>query len=909
MLSYLKHYEGDIMPKEEIKLQFDSDLPYQIDAINSTVDLFQGQEAFDHVIISSGQRNFDSSFNLISGIGNQLKLKSPEIRQNVLKIQKHNNLTPKVDLTNRLDATIQMETGTGKTYVYLRTILELNAKYNFKKFIIIVPNVAIREGVYKTLEVTKDNFKEIYGNISYNYFIYNSNDLSNVLDFYNKDNIQIMIINISAFNKDFDDQTKSNIIYRNIDDLNGKRPIDLIKATNPIVIIDEPQSTASGKQSKKAINYLEPLCTLQYSATPKENKNLIYKLDAIDAFHLNLVKKIEVMSANPNNEKIDDLLLKKIQIRQTIKKHLDKEKELNKKGIKVLSLFFIDKVDKYRIYPKEKDDKNYNNGVYADIFEKEYLDIISNYDEQDLKPEYLDADNIKTFHQGYFAQDGNGLYVDTRGTGERDSTTYDLIMKSKEKLLDLNNPLRFIFSHTTLKEGWDNPNVFQICTLNPTISDTKKHQEIGRGLRLCVNQDGERVHDENINILTIMANESYSSFAKSLQEDLIKEGYELGVIKEDFFAGLNTEDDEGYKISINNEGSKEIFEFFKEKNYIDENGELTNELKYSLEQGLIEIPVEYWDFYDLIYDLLLKYSEDYVKDAKERKEININDSIFNLNEFDGLWDKIKYNTFYTVKIDTEELIDLCCEEMQSLKNIKSIVELTSSKLNISRAGVTIDRPDRQTIVIEPNNDNLPNILDILQNDTEVTRVTIGEILKRSNTLNIFINNPNEYIKRTTEIINSVMKKLKLKNISYEKTENFYEKDLFKQKIYTYTNNILSRNIEKSLYDSVLYEFSIEKKFANKLETDNRIIFYAKLPNWYKIDTPFGTYNPDWAICVQTDDEKNSYFIIETKSTLNLDKLRGEERYKIECAKKHFKELGVDYDVVDSFETFEEKFLI
>ena len=909
MLSYLKHYEGDIMPKEEIKLQFDSDLPYQIDAINSTVDLFQGQEAFDHVIISSGQRNFDSSFNLISGIGNQLKLKSPEIRQNVLKIQKHNNLTPKVDLTNRLDATIQMETGTGKTYVYLRTILELNAKYNFKKFIIIVPNVAIREGVYKTLEVTKDNFKEIYGNISYNYFIYNSNDLSNVLDFYNKDNIQIMIINISAFNKDFDDQTKSNIIYRNIDDLNGKRPIDLIKATNPIVIIDEPQSTASDKKNKKAINYLEPLCTLQYSATPKENKNLIYKLDAIDAFHLNLVKKIEVMSANPNNEKIDDLLLKKIQIRQTIKKHLDKEKELNKKGIKVLSLFFIDKVDKYRIYPKEKDDKNYNNGVYADIFEKEYLDIISNYDEQDLKPEYLDADNIKTFHQGYFAQDGNGLYVDTRGTGERDSTTYDLIMKSKEKLLDLNNPLRFIFSHTTLKEGWDNPNVFQICTLNPTISDTKKHQEIGRGLRLCVNQDGERVHDENINILTIMANESYSSFAKSLQEDLIKEGYELGVIKEDFFAGLNTEDDEGYKISINNEGSKEIFEFFKEKNYIDENGELTNELKYSLEQGLIEIPVEYWDFYDLIYDLLLKYSEDYVKDAKERKEININDSIFNLNEFDGLWDKIKYNTFYTVKIDTEELIDLCCEEMQSLKNIKSIVELTSSKLNISRAGVTIDRPDRQTIVIEPNNDNLPNILDILQNDTEVTRVTIGEILKRSNTLNIFINNPNEYIKRTTEIINSVMKKLKLKNISYEKTENFYEKDLFKQKIYTYTNNILSRNIEKSLYDSVLYEFSIEKKFANKLETDNRIIFYAKLPNWYKIDTPFGTYNPDWAICVQTDDEKNSYFIIETKSTLNLDKLRGEERYKIECAKKHFKELGVDYDVVDSFETFEEKFLI
>ena len=898
------------MPDEEIKLQFNANLPYQKNAIDSTVTLFQGQDELSHVnIITSGQRSFDSNFNLISGVGNQLKLKSPQIRENILYIQKHNNLISKVDLTNRLDATIQMETGTGKTYVYLRTILELNRKYNFKKFIIIVPSIAIREGVYKTLESTKDHFRNLFKNVRYDYFIYDSKNLSKIFEFFNKDNIQIMIINISAFNRDFDDKTKTNIIYKPHDDLNGKRPIDLIKATKPLVIIDEPQSTASGKQSKKAINYLEPLCTLQYSATPKENKNLIYKLDAIDAFHLDLVKKIEVMDVNPNNEDIDELHIKRVQIRQTIKKHLDKEKELNKKGIKVLSLFFIDKVDKYRIFPDKKNKNEYDNGIYADIFEEEYLKLISDSNYQDLKPEYLDYNNIKKFHQGYFSEDGNGLYVDTNGKGNKDITTYDLIMKSKGELLNLNHPLRFIFSHTTLKEGWDNPNVFQICTLNPTKSDLKKHQEIGRGLRLCVNQKGERIHDENINILTIMANESYSSFAKALQDDLIEEGYELGVIKENSFVGLSYEDYDGNKYSLNYDQSKKIFEFFKEKNYIDENGELQNGLKYSLEHNeLIEIPIEFMDFYDDIYDVLLKYSVIFVKDANERREININENVYNLKEFNEIWEKIKYKTFYSVKIDTEKLIDLCCEEMQSLKNIKSLVEVTNSKLDMGYFGVTFDNLERESIVIEPNYDNLPNILDILQKNTDVTRYTIAKILKKSETLHVFIENPEEYIKRTTKIINSVMKKLKVKDIKYKKTDKYYEKDLFKQKkIYTYTSNVISREDKKSLYDYIIYDSNVEVKFANQLEIDNRIKFYAKLPKWFKIDTPFGAYNPDWTICVQSDGRNNSYFIIETKSNLDCDKLRGEECYKIACAKKHFKELGIDYYYVDSFETFEEYF--
>lgn len=897
------------MQKEGIILQFNSELPYQKDAINSTVNLFQGQDELSHLnIISSGQRSFDSDFNLISGVGNQLKLKAPQIRENLLNVQKDNNIRSKVDLTNRLDATIQMETGTGKTYVYLRTILELNRKYNFKKFIIIVPSVAIREGVYQTLESTRDHFRRLFDNVSYDYFIYNSKDISRIFEFYNKDNIQIMIINIASFNKDFDNEKQSNIIYRHNDDLNGKRPIDLIKATNPLVIIDEPQSTASGKKSKKAINYLEPLCTLQYSATPKENKNLIYKLDAVDAFLLNLVKRIEVMDANPNNEDIDDLSIKRVQISQTIKKHLEKEKEFNKKGIKVLSLFFIDQVDKYRIFPEKKNSEKYDNGIYAKIFEEEYLKLISNLDCEDLNPEYLDVNNIKDFHQGYFSEDGNGVYVNTNGKGERDTTTYDLIMKSKEKLLDLNNPLRFIFSHTALKEGWDNPNVFQICTLNPTKSDLKKHQEIGRGLRLCVNQDGERVHDNDVNILTIMANENYSSFAKALQEDLIEEGYELGVIKENYFVGLSYTDYEGNERSLNHDDSKKIFEFFKEINYINENGELENELKYLLEHDiLIEIPVDYMDFYDSIHETLLRTSGNFVKDAKERKEISINENVYNLREFDELWDNIKYKTFYSVKIDTEDLINSCCEEMQSLNNIKSIVEVTTGKLDMGHYGVAVDKIDRDSIEIEPNYENLPNILDILQKNTDVTRDTIAEILKKSGTLNIFIENPEEYIKRTTKIINSVMRRLKIKNITYQKTDNYYEKDLFKQKIYTYSSKVLPREDKKSLYDFVLYDSDPEVKFADNLEIDNRIKCYAKLPSWFKINTPFGTYNPDWAVCVQKDKMKNSYFIIETKSTLDFDKLHGEERYKIECAKKHFKELDVNYYHVDSFETFEERF--
>lgn len=897
------------MQNEEIKLQFDSNLPYQIDAINSTVNLFQGHEDASYLnIISSGQRRFDSNFNLINGVGNKLNLKAPDILKNLSIIQKNNHLTSPVDFTNRLDVTIQMETGTGKTYVYLRTILELNKKYGFKKFIIIVPNVAIREGVYQTLKTTKDHFRQIFENTPYDYFIYDSKNLSKVFEFYNKDNIQIMIINIAAFNRDFDDETMSNIIYRNNDELNGEKPINLIKATKPLVIIDEPQSTASGRQSKKAIDNLEPLCTFQYSATPKDNKNLIYRLDAIDAFHLNLVKKIEVMDVNPNNEDIDPLSIKKIQIRQTIKKHLDKEKELNDKGIKVLSLFFIDKVEKYRVYP-DNNNENYQNGDYADIFEKEYSEIISDSHYQDLNPEYLDVNNIKKFHQGYFSKDKKELYVDTRGNGTKDITTYDLIMKKKEELLNLNNPVRFIFSHTALKEGWDNPNVFQICTLNPTSSDSKKHQEIGRGLRLCVNQDGERVHDENINILTIMANENYSDFAKALQNDLKREGYELGIIKENYFVGLTYEDYEGNKYSINNEGSKKIFEFFNEKNYINENGELTNELKYSLEhRELIEIPVEFMIFYDAIYDLLLKYSEDFIKDANERKEININENIYNLEEFDELWDKIKYKTFYSVNINTEELIDLCCKEMQSLNNIKSLIEVRSSDLNIGHYGVTVDQTDTETIVIKPTYDKLPNILKILQENTDVSRDTIAKILKSSETLNIFHQNPEEYIKRTTKIINSVMIRLKIKNIAYKKTEYYFKKILLKQKIYTYTNNLLESENQKSLYDYVLYDSKVEVNFANELERDDRIKFYAKLPSWYKIDTPLGTYNPDWAICAHTDDG-NSYFIIETKSTLDLDKLNGEERKKIECAKKHFKELGIVYDFVDKFKTFEERFLI
>jgi type III restriction enzyme len=619
-----------------MKLQFDKNLEYQHQAIASIVDLFRGQTPMQTNFTVSAYRGQIGLYDSTNGIGNRLELDEDEILENLQAIQLRNGLAQTKSLkAGKYDFDIDMETGTGKTYVYLRTILELHKNYGFSKFIIVVPSIAIKEGVYKSLQITKDHFNDLFDNTIYNYFVYDSGKLEQVRSFAVSDNIEIMVINIDAFRRSFTDptkETKANIIHRPNDRLNGMKPIELIQETRPFVIIDEPQSVDTTPKSKEAIKSLNPLCTLRYSATHVEKHNLVYKLDAVDSYNLELVKQIEVagfetkdyhnnaymklLSVNnkkspitarieldvkdkkgvvkrtpvvvrqgddlydkskgrdvyegyivneiycePENEyvdftskgdilrigkaigDVDDLAIKEQQIRKTIEEHLNKELVLNKQGIKVLSLFFIDRVANYRYYDE---DGNPQKGIYAELFEKHYTDLIK-------KPKYntlfkdIDLDTAaEEVHNGYFSADRKGVLKDTSGKTLADEDAYNLIMKDKERLLSFDTKLRFIFSHSALREGWDNPNVFQICTLNETKSEVKKRQEIGRGLRLAVNQDGERQHGFSINTLTVMANESYEDFAEALQKEYETEtGIKFGIVESHLFANIPVKQDDG----------------------------------------------------------------------------------------------------------------------------------------------------------------------------------------------------------------------------------------------------------------------------------------------------------------------------------------------------------------------------
>lgn len=658
-----------------MKFKFD-DLDYQTAAVESVTELFKGESTVSRYFNYKGPRDvlsYDDNNEMTpgQGIGNLIEVRDDQLLENINSIQRFHRL-PATDHISKsdLNLTVEMETGTGKTFVYLKTIFELNKKYNFTKFIIVVPNIAIKEGVYKSLQITEDYFKTKYENIPYDYFIYDSGKLENIRNFALSNNIQIMVINIDAFRKSFSDpskENKQNIIHRPNDRLSGFKPIDLIRETNPVVIIDEPQSTANTAKSKEAIENLNPSFTVGYSATPpKSSENLVYKLDAVDAYEQHLVKGIEVdsvESVNNHNDaylkllsvdnkhspitakieadvnenghivtkeltikngsdlssvkltnremyegyivdeiyceeeleyvkfsnekkiikgaatgKISELAVKKQLIYLTIKEHLDKELEYTKQGIKVLSLFFIDKVANYRQY------ENGNpKGPYAEIFEEMYDKLIHKKRYQPLLEHKHINQDIEKVHNGYFSMDKQGHYKESKLTGKEkigksndDENTYSLIMKDKEKLLSFDSPLRFIFSHSALREGWDNPNVFQICTLNETQSVMKKRQEIGRGLRLCVNQEGDRIHDKKINRLTVMVNESYEDFAKQLQTEMEEEeGFKFGVLEKTDFALIIKTDRHGKQKEIGKGNSQKIFNHLKKEKIIDGKGKFT----------------------------------------------------------------------------------------------------------------------------------------------------------------------------------------------------------------------------------------------------------------------------------------------------------------------------------------------
>lgn len=966
-----------------MKLKFQSDLPYQRQAIDSVVDIFKGQTVKQsEFTVSYGEDAGMIQTGL--GIGNFLELNENEILKNVQEIQARNGL-PRSEYLDGMNFTVEMETGTGKTYVYLRTIYELNKKYGFTKFVVVVPSVAIREGVYKSLQITEEHFKELYNNQPLEYFIYDSDKLDRVRNFATATTIQVMIINIDAFRKSFVDpekEDKANIIHRPNDRLNGYKPIEFIQETNPIVIIDEPQSVDTTPKSKEAIRSLNPLCTLRYSATHVDKYNMVYRLDAVDAYNEKLVKKIEVMSIRSEesfnvpyikllevkerrakieldvdtkgkvkrktktvkygddlydisgereiyrnyiieqidwtegNESIevnghllrigdtigdiDDDEIKRFQIRQTIEEHLDKELRLNPRGIKVLSLFFIDKVANYRDYDSEG---NPIKGKYAIMFEEEYKKLIQKPKYQTLFKDIDIETDVEKVHNGYFAQDRKGKLKDTKGNTQADADVYSLIMKDKERLLSFDTPLRFIFSHSALREGWDNPNVFQICTLKDSGGTyVSRRQEIGRGLRLAVNQNGERVSDYNVNTLTVMANESYEEFVSNLQKEVEKEtGVTFGKIEKHVFAKLAYIDQEKEEsITLGYDLSEKLYDELRENGYIDKKHKATSRLKEDLENYSVNLSEEFAPWRTAILKELKRITEKLpIKDATKKRRVKLNKAVVNSEEFLELWEKIKYKTVYSIDFNSQELIDKAIRSIQKMKKIDK-VRLISRKDAIEKMDrltgletATLKEGVEDYVTIEHP---LPDIITELQNRTNLTRKTIVDILIGCKRLDDFKNNPQKFIEEVTNIILREMKLIVRDGIKYYKLDNeYYAVELFEnEELLAYLNDNAIES-SKSPYDHVVYDSDIEESFAKRFESDENVKVYVKLPNWFKIETPVGSYNPDWAAVINKDGEEKLYFVIETKGTDIEEFLRTPEIAKIEFARKHFEAIDTEVE--------------
>lgn len=883
-----------------------------------------------------------------------------------------------------------METGTGKTYVYLRTIFELNKRYGFTKFVIVVPSVAIKEGVYKTLQITEDHFKGLYAGVPFDYFLYDSGKLGQVRNFATSLNIQIMVVTVGAINK-----KDVNNLYKDSEKTGGEKPIDLIKATRPIVIVDEPQSVDGGLEGrgKEALDAMNPLCTLRYSATHVDKHHMVFRLDAVDAYERKLVKQIEVASATveeahnkpfvrlvsvankrgtisarveldvatasgvkrqeitvsdgddleqlakrpiyadfrvgeintakghefmelryPGGEvflrpgqahgDVDALAVQREMIRRTIREHLDKEKRLRPLGIKVLSLFFIDSVDRYRQYDG---DGQPVKGVYAQIFEEEYRRAAKLPAYQSLFSE-IDLDSAaEEVHNGYFSIDKKGGWTDTAennaGNRENAERAYNLIMKEKEKLLSFSTPLKFIFSHSALKEGWDNPNVFQICTLRDIQTERERRQTIGRGLRLCVNQSGERVRGFDVNTLTVIATENYEQFAENLQKEIEADtGIRFGIVEQHQFAIIAVPGADGEAVALGVEKSKALWEHLKAAGHIDAKGKVQDSLKTALKDGTLALPAEFEAQKAQIVEVLRKVSGRLeIKNADERKQVPLRKgqdgkAIYVSDEFKALWDRIKHKTTYRVQFDNAKLITDCISALQKAPAIaKARLQWRKADIAIGKAGVqATEKSGAATVVLDEADIELPDLLTDLQDRTQLTRRTIVSILTGSGRLDDFKRNPQQFIELAAETINRCKRMALVDGIKYQKLgdQHVYAQELFeKEELTGYLKNMLM-DTQKSIYEHVVYDSTTERDFADGLEKNDAIKLYAKLPGWFKVPTPLGTYNPDWAVLVEEDGAQRLYFVVETKSSLFTDDLRDKESAKIECGKAHFKALAV-----------------
>jgi type III restriction enzyme len=987
-----------------MKLHFEPNLDYQMQAIEAVCDLFRGQEICrteftvtmkvpqPDADLLTGMQPEQLTLGMAEsdlGVGNRLTLLDDELHQNLVDIQFRSGLPPSESLTSG-DFTVEMETGTGKTYVYLRTIFELNKRYGYSKFVIVVPSVAIKEGVYKTLQITEDHIKGLYAGVPFDYFLYDSSKPGPVRNFATSSNIQIMVVTVGAINK-----KDVNNLYKESEKTGGEKPIDLIKATRPVVIVDEPQSVDGGLEGrgKEALDAMNPLCTLRYSATHVNKHHMVFRLDAVDAYERKLVKQIEVASATvedahnkafvrlvsvankrgtisarieldvttasgvkrqeltvsdgddleqlakrsiyadfrvgelntakgseymelryPGGEvflkqgqahgDVDALAVQREMIRRTIREHLDKEKRLRPLGIKVLSLFFVDAVDKYRQYDA---DGNSVKGDYARIFEEEYRRAARLPAYQSLFAEIELNSAAEEVHNGYFSRDKKGRWTDTAennaGNRENAERAYNLIMKEKEKLLSFDTPLKFIFSHSALKEGWDNPNVFQICTLRDIQSERERRQTIGRGLRLCVNQHGERVRGFEVNTLTVVATENYEQFAENLQKEIEAEtGIRFGIVGQHQFAVIAVVAPDGQTVPLGIEQSKVLWEHLKAAGHIDAKGKVQDSLKKALKEGTLVLPAEFEAQQCQIADVLRKVSGRLeIKNADERKPVPLRKgmdgkAIYLSDEFKALWDRIKHQTTYRVQFDNTKLIADCISLLQKAPTIvKARLQWRKADIAIGKAGVqATEKAGASTVVLDETDLELPDILTDLQDRTQLTRRTIISILIGSGRLDDFKRNPQQFIELAAETINRCKRLALVDGIKYQTLgdQHVYAQELFeKEELTGYLQNMLM-DTQKSIYEHVVYDSTTERDFANALEKNDAIKLYAKLPGWFKVPTPLGSYNPDWAVLVEEDDAQRLYFVVETKSSLFADDLRDKESAKIVCGKAHFQALAV-----------------
>lgn len=1020
-----------------MKLQFKQQ-DFQVNAVQAVVDCFEGQplktnrftlERSKELIkkakqAATGVQAMDFEIEEEIGYRNSnIQLQEAQVLKNIQEIQKQNDLHESQQIEwpkgvkSGYNLTIEMETGTGKTYTYIRSMYELHKKYGWSKFIVIVPSIAIREGVFESFKDTQEHFQELYGH-KINPFIYNSSRPQDIENFASDSRISVMIINTQAFSRRGKDALR---IFQELDQFGTRKPIEIIAQTNPILIIDEPQSV-DGPVALEMMQEFNPLFTIRYSATHKVDYNKIYRLDALDAYNKRLVKKIQVKGINLKgstgttgymylenislstskppfawiehekrsstgtiskkrmkvaegynlyeqsgnmpayknqtvteingylnkvvvggqdiypgdilNDK-DEHSFRRVQIRECIISHLQKEKQLFKQGIKVLSLFFIDSVEKYRVYDELGEqqlgeyaqifEEEYNNikNEYLDLFEQEYNDFLKDSDPSQIHKgymptnygEYLKRDEASEVHDGYFSIDKKGRSIDSkvkRGQEYSDDVSaYDLIMKDKKRLLSLEEPTRFIFSHSALKEGWDNPNVFQICALKNSESGslTRRRQEVGRGMRLCVNkrgvrQDFELVGDQvhELNKLTVIASESYESFAKGLQKeiaDTLKDRPQKAEV--DYFMNKIVTNENGEELRLTEEDAKKLQFKLIVGEIIDENYKITPKGKELIEQGKVALPEKLEPYKKSVCKLLQTiYTGEEFKPEDERQTVVLNtNKNFTKKEFQELWNKINLKTIYEVQFDTDKLINAAKNQINKDLYIGDRIyevktgELEDGNAEQMREGSLLKEQTREHLKLKNDlySNTLYDIVGEIEVLTNLTRKTIVEILKkiRAEKFLLIRKNPEEFIAKCSKLINEVKASLIINNIVYHKTEERHDaKTVFTNDKSSLRNSDL---LQKHVYDFLTSDSNIESDFAKVLESSTEVVVYAKLPKSFYVTTPVANYSPDWAIVFDKDKVRQIYFVVENKGSDSINEARYTEHLKMHCASKHFKEIS------------------